>query len=142
MRPLKSPIAAIQVSEEEGRELVEELKDNNFFLSFLETVTSPGGSFVYQIQGAVCRLYDRSDLPFPCCSLKWRGKQPFWNRVGKRFVADLSTSRNPSYSVVLVGSDRSFVVTFGWIRLLPKEQEWWNGTRDRTRNKKTEKKAA
>ena len=44
-------------------------------------IRSPGGSFVYEIQGPVCILYDREQLPWPCCSLQWRGKQPSWNRL-------------------------------------------------------------
>lgn len=107
-----------------------------------DLITSPGGSFTYLIQGAVCRLYDREELPYPCCSLQWKGKQPFWNRVGKRFVTDLSTSRSPSYSVVLAGSNRPFILTLGWVRLSVKEQEWWNGTRDRTKTKPIQKDVA
>lgn len=60
---------------------------------------SPGGSFLYTVQGPCCMLYDREELPWPSCSLQWRGKQPSWNRIGPRFVADISTCRFPSYSV-------------------------------------------
>jgi hypothetical protein len=65
-----------------------------------KNLRSPGGSFFYEVQGPCCQLYDREELPWPCSSLAWRGKQPSWNRVGKRFVPDLAASRCPSYSVV------------------------------------------
>ena len=62
-------------------------------------IRSHGGSFVYEVLGPVCRLYDREELPWPSCSLQWRGKQPSWNRQGKRFVTDLAASRCASYAV-------------------------------------------
>ena len=62
-------------------------------------IRSPGGSFVYEVQGPVCRLYDREELPWPCCSLQWRGKQPSWRRIGRRFIADIAARRCPSYAV-------------------------------------------
>lgn len=61
---------------------------------------SYGGSFVYEIQGPCCRLYDKEELPWPSCSLQWKGKQPSWNRIGPRFVPDLANSRCPSYSAL------------------------------------------
>lgn len=64
---------------------------------------SPGNSFCYQVLGPCCKLFDREELPWPCCSLAWRGRQPSWNRVGRRFVPDLTASRCPAYSVI--GSD-------------------------------------
>lgn len=60
---------------------------------------SPGGRFAYRVEGPICRLYDRAELPWPSCSLVWRGKQPSWNRQGVRFVADLACGRSPSYRV-------------------------------------------
>ena len=62
--------------------------------------SSPGGSFSYVIQGPVCRLYDREELPWPSCSMSWKGKQPSWNRIGRRFVGDIAVKRFPSYSVI------------------------------------------
>lgn len=44
-------------------------------------------------------LYDREELPWPSCSLAWKGKQPSWNRVGRRFVPDIAASRCPAYAV-------------------------------------------
>ncbi len=60
---------------------------------------SPGGSFFYEVQGPCCVLYDREQLPWPCSRLSWKGKEPSWNRVGKRLVPDLAASRCPAFSV-------------------------------------------
>lgn len=60
---------------------------------------SPGGSFFYQVQGPCCVLYDREELPWPSCRLSWKGKEPSWNRVGRRFVPDISASRCPAFAV-------------------------------------------
>ena len=69
---------------------------------------SPGGSFLYEVQGPVCRLYDREQLPWPSCSLQWKGKQPSWRRIGRRFVADLSVShKNPTTTML------SLIVKYG-----------------------------
>jgi hypothetical protein len=68
-------------------------------LRYGKKIHSPGGSFVYEVQGPCCVLYDREQLPWPSCSLAWKGKQPSWNRVGRRLVPDLATSRCPSYWV-------------------------------------------
>lgn len=91
-------------------------------------IRSPGGSFVYEIQGPVCILYDREQLPWPCCSLQWRGKQPSWNRQGKRFVADMAASRCPSYSVIgtdAAGVTWTQVLTIFYHRLSRQEKAWW-----------------
>lgn len=89
---------------------------------------SYGGSFVYQIQGPCCRLYDKEELPWPSCSLQWKGKQPSWNRVGNRFVADLATVRHPSYAVKgfdAYGVEWQEVITFFEEKLTPAERKWW-----------------
>lgn len=91
-------------------------------------IQSPGGSFVYEILGPCCQLFDREQLPWPCCSLAWKGKQPSWNRVGKRFIADICTSRNPSYYVKaqdLHGNEWFQVLTVYQQRLMPFERSWW-----------------
>lgn len=91
-------------------------------------IRSPGGSFVYEIQGPVCILYDREELPWPSCSLQWRGKQPSWNRVGKRFVPDLAASKCESYSVVGVdatGYRWQQTLTLYYRRLRRQEKDWW-----------------
>jgi len=89
---------------------------------------SPGGSFHYVVQGPVCRLYDREELPWPSCSLAWRGKQPSWNRQGRRFVPDLAASRCPSYSVVGCdqwGEQWEQVLTIYNERLDKPVKDWW-----------------
>lgn len=100
-----------------------------------DEVKSPKGNFTYRVVGPVCRLYDRDDLPWPSCRLSWHGKQPSWNRVGKRFVPDLATTRAPSYAVELLGdySDLAAildehlpkVITLYYLSLPPTLQEWW-----------------
>ena len=52
--------------------------------------TSPGGQYSFRVIGPCCRLFDREELPWPCCRLAWRSKEPSWRRVGRRFVADLA----------------------------------------------------
>lgn len=89
---------------------------------------SPGGSFVYRVMGPCCMLYDREELPWPSCSLQWKGKQPSWNRIGKRFIADISAARCPSYAVVardLAGNEWTQVLTIYYERLTPSEKNWW-----------------
>lgn len=90
---------------------------------------SPGGRFVYEVIGPVTRLYDREELPWPCCSLSWRGKSPSWNRIGKRFVADMAAQRSPSYAVIgrdFQGNTWRGVVTIYWEKLTPELKRWWN----------------
>ena len=43
----------------------------------------------------VCRLYDREELPWPSCSLQWKGKQPRAEPSRKRFVAGLGRGSLP-----------------------------------------------
>ena len=91
-------------------------------------IQSPGGSFVYEIQGPVCVLYDRDQLPWPSCSLQWKGKQPSWNRQGRRFVADLAASRCESYWVKgedAAGNTWEQVLTLFQSRLTRQEKDWW-----------------
>ncbi|MBD2099852.1 hypothetical protein [Leptolyngbya sp. FACHB-261] len=84
---------------------------------------SPGLHFRYRVIGPVCRLFDREELPWPCCSLSWRGKQPSWRRVGRRLVLDQATYKHPSYSVLL--DDKPLVVTFFSVQLSADECQWW-----------------
>lgn len=91
-------------------------------------VRSPGGTFVYEIQGPCCILYDRDELPWPSCSLAWKGKQPSWNRQGRRFVPDLAASRCEAYSVKAVdmwGCEWEQVLTMYDRRLSRREKDWW-----------------
>ena len=89
---------------------------------------SPGGSFHYVVMGPCCRLYDREELPWPSCSLQWKGKQPSWNRVGRRFVPDMGASRCPSYSVRAYdqwGVSWEQVLTIYSERLTMQAKRWW-----------------
>ena len=98
-----------------------------------DQIRSPGGNFFYLIQGPICRLYDREELPWPSCSLAWKGKQPSWNRVGRRFVPDMGAMRFPSYAVI--GNYRytdnwSNVLTLYGNRLSKAEAKWWYSPRN------------
>lgn len=76
----------------------------------------------------MCILYDREELPWPSCSLAWKGKQPSWNRQGRRFVPDLAASRCESYSVTATdmwGAEWSQVLTMYDKRLSRQEKDWW-----------------
>ena len=33
--------------------------------------TSPGGQYSFRVIGSCCRLFDREELPWPCCRLAW-----------------------------------------------------------------------
>ncbi|MEY4430430.1 MAG: hypothetical protein RLZZ533_366 [Cyanobacteriota bacterium] len=90
--------------------------------------TSPGGQYSFRVLGPCCRLFDREELPWPCCRIAWRSKEPSWRRVGRRFVADLASRRCPSYAVELLqpGSrPTTTVLTLFSLRLTAPLQEWW-----------------
>lgn len=90
---------------------------------------SPGGHFTYRVVGPCCRLFDREELPWPCCRLEWRGKEPSWRRIGRRFVSDMATKNSPSYCVEVLGqeySGRPFVVTLYAVKLPRSVKEWWH----------------
>jgi hypothetical protein len=74
-----------------------------------------GSFFFYRNEGPVCRLFDRENLPWPSCSLQWRGKQPSWRREGPRFTRDLGAKNAASYNTTLVGHsvEKVFVVNQG-----------------------------
>ncbi|GAC1460558.1 MAG: hypothetical protein NVS2B14_08110 [Chamaesiphon sp.] len=89
---------------------------------------SPGGHFTYRVIGPCCRLFDREDLPWPCCRLEWHSKEPSWRRIGRRFVADIGVKHSPSYCVEIVGQEASFqpfITTLYWVKLPQSIQEWW-----------------
>lgn len=89
---------------------------------------SPGGHFSYQVIGPCCRLFDREELPWPCCRLDWHGKEPSWRRVGKRFTADMATRKYPSYCVKVLDGRRArdeLVITLYLVKLSEAEQDWW-----------------
>lgn len=90
--------------------------------------SSPGGHFSYQVIGPCCRLFDREELPWPCCRLDWHGKEPSWRRVGRRFTADVAAKKYPSYSVKILDGRRAkdeFVITLYLVKLSEAEQDWW-----------------
>jgi hypothetical protein len=90
--------------------------------------TSAGGQFSYRVIGPCCRLFDREELPWPCCRLAWRSKEPSWRRIGRRFVPDLASRRCPSYAVELLqpgARPTRTVITLFPVRLAPELQEWW-----------------
>ncbi|HEY9640552.1 MAG TPA: hypothetical protein V6C57_08710 [Coleofasciculaceae cyanobacterium] len=90
---------------------------------------SLGGHFTYRVVGPCCRLFDREELPWPCCRIQWRTKEPSWRRIGKRFVPDIATKGSPSYCVEVLGqesSGRTFVVTLYAVKLPQPLKEWWH----------------
>lgn len=87
--------------------------------------SSPGCHFTYRVIGACCPLFDREDLPYPCCRLEWRGKEPSWRRIGRRFVPDMAAKQSPSYVVEIVGQSQPLVLTLYWVKLPPAIKEWW-----------------
>jgi hypothetical protein len=92
---------------------------------------SSGGHFTYRVIGPCCRLFDREELPWPCCRLQWRGKEPSWRRIGKRFVPDLATKNSPSYSVEVLGQEYSgrSIITLYSVKLSAELKEWWYSKR-------------
>lgn len=93
---------------------------------------SPGGHFTYRVIGPCCRLFDREELPWPCCRLEWRGKEPSWRRVGRRFVPDMAAKNSPSYAVEVLGqeySGRIMVVTLYPVKLSQETKDWWYARR-------------
>ena len=100
----------------------------SFLLPVGTIISSPGGHFTYRILGACCRLFDRNELPWPCCRIQWRSKEPSWRRIGKRFVPDLATKRFPSYMVEIIDHEYSrepFMLTLYWSRFPSSVQNWW-----------------
>lgn len=97
-------------------------------------ISSPGGAFIYRIQGSICRLYDREELPWPSCNLRWRGKQPSWNRIGRRLVPDMGPNRYESYSVTVYdqwGGEWESIKTFYELpKLSASEKRWWYSPRN------------
>jgi len=91
-----------------------------------------GYHFTYRIIGPCCRLFDREELPWPCCRLQWHSKEPSWRRIGKRFVVDLATQNSPSYSIEILGQECSgepIVLTLYAVKLPQPVKEWWYSTK-------------
>ncbi len=88
---------------------------------------SPGGEVFYRVAGGpVCLLYDREGLPWPCCSLEWRGKQPSWRRIGRRLIPDIGGKYRPCYAVEQVGGAGGLQVkVLSWVELDPLLKCWW-----------------
>ena len=89
---------------------------------------SPGGQYSFRVIGPCCRLFDREELPWPCCRLAWRSKEPSWRRVG----ADLCQIWLPGVAphIRLSCSSRALalhlrLLTLFSMRLTPELQEWW-----------------
>jgi hypothetical protein len=95
---------------------------------FGQIIASPGCLFNYRVIGPCCRLFDREQLPWPCCRLEWGGKEPSWRRIGRRFILDMATQDHPSYSVELLGqshANQSLEITLYSVQLSSAEAEWW-----------------
>ncbi len=93
---------------------------------------SPGCHFSYRVIGPCCRLYDREQLPWPCCRLEWRGKEPSWKRIGRRFVPEMAARTHPSYAVEIIGyrgSVEPLILTLYPVNLSPEQREWWYSRR-------------
>lgn len=92
-----------------------------------DTFTSLGGHFTYRVIGPCCRLFDREELPWPCCRIEWRGKEPSWRRVGRRFVPDMAARNAPSYTVEIVGQGETdfLILTLYWVKLPQPIRDWW-----------------
>ena len=98
------------------------------FFEYGSIHSSLGGQYSYKIIGPCCRLYDREELPWPCCRIAWRSKEPYWIRIGARFVADIASRKCPSYSVEILepGSKPvQTVITLFAERFSNELQEWW-----------------
>lgn len=112
------------------RATVNVLDPNNHPLITGAIFHSFGGSFAYRVVGPICRLYDREQLPWPCCRLSWRGKEPSWRRIGSRYVSDIATKGYPSYSVELWDQLNECwygqsIFTFYLLRPAFKSNQWW-----------------
>ena len=99
--------------------------------------SSIGGQFSFRVLGPCCRLYDREELPWPCCRLAWKGREPSWKRVGKRLVPDIAAQRCPSYSVEIiqpgVKSTKTILTSYSE-KLDSNLEEWWYSKRPRSRD--------
>ena len=99
--------------------------------------SSIGGQFSFRVIGPCCRLYDREELPWPCCRLSWRSKEPSWRRIGKRLVADIAAQKCPSYSVEIIQpgvKPTKTILTLFSSRLDMNIQEWWYSKHPRSRH--------
>lgn len=117
LRPISPSGPAIRVTE-----------SSTHPLSHGQVFSSPGAHLTYRVIGPCCRLFDRNELPWPCCRLQWRGKEPSWRRIGRRLIPDLATQQSPSYSVEILEPGyrgESVVLTLYAVRFTPQQREWW-----------------
>ena len=111
-------------------------KNTDGFLEHGRFYTSMGGQYSFRVIGPCCRLFDREELPWPCCRLSWRSKEPSWRRIGHRLVPDIAARRCPSYSVeIFQPGSRPIktVLTFFPDKFTPVIQEWWYSRHPRSR---------
>ena len=95
-------------------------------------IPSLGGHFTYRVVGPCCRLFDREQLPWPCCRIQWRGKEPSWRRIGRRFTPDLAAKKAPSYSVEVLEpgcTEEKIILTIYSDRLSQEQRDWWYSRR-------------
>lgn len=95
-------------------------------------VSSFGAHFSYKIIGPCCRLFDREELPWPCCRLQWRGKEPSWRRIGTRLIPDMAVKNSPSYAVEILEpgyASEPTVMTMYAVKLPPAIKNWWYSKR-------------
>ena len=93
-----------------------------------QLIQSLGGHFTYRVVGPCCRLFDREELPWPCCRIQWRSKEPSWRRIGRRFVPDMAAKSCPSYCVEILGREapgEPILLTLYWHKLPKPLKEWW-----------------
>lgn len=109
-------------------------------LEYGQIIASPGCHFSYRVIGPCCQLFDREQLPWPCCRLQWRGKEPSWRRIGRQFVLDMATRGHPTYSVEILDpgyaqrrgaaySAMPVLLTLYWVNLPQPMNEWWYSDR-------------
>ena len=99
--------------------------------------SSIGGQYSYRVIGPCCRLFDREELPWPSCSLSFKGKQPSWRRIGKRLIADIAAQKCPSYSIEIIQPGirpRTTVLTLYTQILDTSLREWWYSKQPRSRD--------
>ncbi len=99
--------------------------------------SSVGGQYSFRVIGPCCRLYDREELPWPCCRIAWKSKEPSWRRIGNRFVPDIASRRCPSYAVEILepGFRPSFtILTLFSDRFDSDLEEWWYSRHPKSRN--------
>ncbi len=99
--------------------------------------SSIGGQYSFRVIGPCCCLYDREELPWPCCRLSWKSKEPSWRRIGKRLVADIAAQKCPSYSVEIIQPGvrpTTTILTLFSLRLDSALQEWWYSKHPRSRD--------